>query len=142
VSNKRHWSSLTEPALQQIQRKCAAHGWDGEGSVSVSGRTIQFAALLLDCLANTANDIPAPDVAPEGDDHISLSWQTDEDNMVWVSIGSQRTLNFAGQFGGEGAVHGWHRVPDDSPGAFASAAEDIVRYVGRLAGSATNPPVT
>ena len=128
------WAPQTNAALLLIHRECGRPDWDEPGAAPVLVRTIRYAALLIDSLANIVpSGTPAPDVVPERDGEISLSWYGSDGRLFSVSVGPHGKLNYAGQFGEEGADHGWQPVRYDSRWALAASLDAIARNIGRLA---------
>ncbi len=56
---------------------------------------------------------PAPEVIPEADGEICLSWVVDSERQMSLSFGAHGKINFAGQFGKEGGIHGWQPIDTD-----------------------------
>jgi hypothetical protein len=131
------WTPLTNGALSIIQRECSIPDWDEAGSAAVLPRTIRYAAMLVECLAAIVpSGTPAPHIVPERDGEISLSWHEDDDHIFSMSVGPHGKVNYAGQFGTEGAEHGWQPIRYDSRWALATSLERIARNIGRVADAA------
>lgn len=75
---------------------------------------------------------PIPDTVPEPDGEIGVSWIADADHMFSLSIGAHDKINFAGQFGQEGSIHGWHPVDPTSNWTLGGSLEEVVRQIKRL----------
>lgn len=127
------WSPIIEAALLGIRNECGRVGWDGQEALPVSNRTIELAAKLTECLfALLPRGTPAPDLIPEHDGEICISWSIDADRMFSVSVGAHGKINFAGQFGTEGALHAWQPINPKNRASLEESLQDVVRYVGRL----------
>ena len=127
------WSPIIEAALVGIRNGCGQVGWDGDGALPVSDRTIDVAAKVTDCLfALLPKDTPAPDLVPEPDGEICISWSIDADRMFSVSVGAHGKINFAGQFGAEGALHAWQPIDPKNRASLEESLQDVARCVGRL----------
>ena len=127
------WSPIIEAALVGIRNGCGQVGWDGDGALPVSDRTIDVAAKVSECLfALLPRGTPAPDLIPEPDGEICISWSIDAARMFSVSVGAHGKINFAGQFGTEGALHAWQPIDPKNRVSLEESLQDVVRYVGRL----------
>lgn len=127
------WSPNIEAALLGIRNDCGRVSWDGEDALPVSDRTIDIAAKLTECLFTLLpRGTPAPDVIPETDGEICISWSINADRVFSVSIGAHGKINFAGQFGTEGAVHAWQSIDPKNRASLEESLQDVARYVGRL----------
>ena len=127
------WSPIIEAALLGIRNECGRVGWDGEEALPVSDRTIDLAAKLTACLfALLPRGTPAPDLIPEPDGEICISWSIDADRMFSVSVGAHGKINFGGQFGTEGALHAWQPIDPKNRASLEESLQDVVRYVVRL----------
>ena len=127
------WSPIIEAALLGIRNECSRVSWDGQEALPVSDRTIDLAAKLTECLfALLPRGTPAPDLIPEPDGEICISWSIDADRMFSVSIGAHGKINFSGQFGKEGALHAWQPIDPKNCASLEESLQDVARYVGRL----------
>lgn len=127
------WSPIVEAALLGIRNECARVGWDGQEALPVSDQTINLVARLSDCLFGLLpRGTPAPDLIPESDGEICITWSMDVDRLFSVSVGAHGKLNFSGQFGMEGAVHAWQPIDSKNRASLEVSLQDVARYVGRL----------
>jgi hypothetical protein len=127
------WSPIVEAALLSIRRECAQRDWDGEDTLPVTDRTIGIAATLIECLFTMLpRGTPAPDIVPEPDGEICITWAVDRDRVFSMSVGAHRKINFSGQFGKEGSVHGWQPIDPTSRSVLEKSLQDVARQVARL----------
>ena len=127
------WSPIIEAALLGIRNGCSRVSWDGQEALPISDRTIDLAAKFTECLfALLPRGTPAPDLIPEPDGEICISWSIDADRMFSVSVGAHGNINFAGQFGTEGALHAWQPIDSKDRASLEESLQDVARYVGRL----------
>lgn len=127
------WSPIIEAALLGIRNECGRVGWDGGDAPPVSDRTIDVTAKVTECLFTMLRrGTPAPDLIPESDGEICISWSRDADWVFSVSVGAHGKINFAGQFGTEGAVHAWQPIDPRNHASLEESLQDVARYVGRL----------
>jgi hypothetical protein len=75
---------------------------------------------------------PPPDIVPESDGEISLTWTIDTSRIFSLSVGAHGKMNFAGQFGTEGGVHGWKPLDASSQSALQTCLSEISRYLEKL----------
>lgn len=127
------WLPIIQAALLGIRNGCGRVGWDGDDALPVSDRTIDVTAKLTECLFTMLRRAtPAPDLIPEPDGEICISWSIDADRVFSVSIGAHGKMNFAGQFGTEGAVHAWQPIDPRNRASLEESLQDVASYVGRL----------
>lgn len=127
------WLPIIEPALREIDNECRKANWDGDGAVPITSRTIELteriAAVLFDLLPKGT---PAPDLVPESDGEICLSWSVDASNVLSLSIGEHGKINFAAHFGKDGGVHAWRPVDATNRGNLEESVGEVVRYIAKL----------
>lgn len=131
------WAPIVEASIEAIKAECASDGWDGDGSLAISAETRDLAlqvAIGLSRLLPAGS--PPPDVIPESDGEICLSWGNARGYIFSLSIGAHGKLNYAGQFGPGGSLHAWQPIRRESAEAFESSLEDVSRYIARLFGAA------
>jgi len=127
------WLPTVDAAFTTISDECQKDGWDGPGSLAISDRLIAISEKVVGALFTLVpKGIPAPDVIPEGDGEICLRWVVDTERELSISIGLHGNINFAGQFGKEGGIHGWQRVDATSKAALDLSLQEIAKYVARL----------
>jgi hypothetical protein len=127
------WFPTIDAALRNIRNECGRPDWDGNGANYVSDQTISLTEKITEMLFRLlSRGTPAPDVIPEADGEICISWSVDTDRLFSLSVGSHGKINFAGQFGTEGGIHGWQPVDTTSDDNFEKSLQDIVRQIGRL----------
>lgn len=127
------WSPIIGPALLAIKNECGHDDWDGEGARPVSDRTIDLAARIADCLFGLLpRDTPVPDLIAEPDGEICMNWGRPDERLFSLSIGEHGKINYAGQFGEEGARHGWQPIDAKSRRALEASLEEIVGYISRV----------
>ena len=127
------WSPIIGAALLDIKNECGKAGWDGDDALPISNCTIDVATKLIECLFTMLRrSTPAPDLIPESDGEICISWTRDLDRVFSVSVGEHGKINFAGQFGTEGALHAWQPIDPKSRASLEESLQDVAKYVGRL----------
>lgn len=127
------WLPMVEGALRDIEDMCFTANWDGSGANSISGETIKVAAEIMRVLFKMLpSGGPAPDIIPEADGEISVSWIGNGGRLFSFSIGDHGIVNFAGQFGSEGSVHGWQRVDTATADSLKESLHEIARSIKRL----------
>jgi hypothetical protein len=132
-SSASDWLPLIEGELDRIRDECGRADWDGQGAVAVADRTIDLAARIAEALFGLLpKGTPAPDLVPESDGEIGMSWTADSTRMFSLSVGEHGKINFAGQFGREGGIHAWKPVDTESAQSLEESLDDVVRYVSRL----------
>jgi hypothetical protein len=127
------WLPMLEGALCNIKENCSNPDWHGVCSVPVTQQTIRLTAEIAEMLYSMVpKGTPAPDLIPEGDGEICISWSITANHLFSVSVGAHGKINFAGQFGKEGAVHAWQSIDATSRGTLQESLQDVARYVGKL----------
>jgi hypothetical protein len=127
------WFPTVDAAFRSIRDECQGADWDGQGAVAISDQVIAIAKNVVAALfALLPKGTPAPEVIPEGDGEICISWSVDRDRLFSLSLGAHGKINFAGQFGKEGGIHGWQPLDATSPGALDESLQDFAKYLGKL----------
>ncbi len=127
------WAPVIEAALVGIRNECGRVGWDGDEALPINDRTINVVAQMTECLFTLLpRGTPAPDLIPEADGEICISWSINADRVFSVSVGAHGKMNFAGQFGTEGALHAWQPIDPKDRASLEESLQDVARYVGRL----------
>lgn len=127
------WVPTINESLRNIKNKCGNPDWDGFGAIIISDQTIENTKLILEVLHSmlpTGTSIP--DVIAEADGEICIDWSIDELRLFSMSIGSHNIINFAGQYGKEGSIHGWQPFDNESRDTLEKSLQDIVRQINRL----------
>lgn len=127
------WLPVVDAAFRGIRSECGWENWDGEGAIAVTDPVIAVAEKVIGALFTLlATGTPAPDVIPEADGEICVTWFIEADRVFSLSVGGHGKVNFAGQFGKEGSVHAWQPIDTSSRDALEESLQDVVRYVKRL----------
>ena len=127
------WLPTIEGALRGIRIECRNANWDCEEALPVTDRTIDLAARIAASLFTLLpKGTPSPDLIPESDGEICISWSLDATRIFSLSVGEHGRINFAGQFGVEGGIHAWQPIDATSQNALEVSLDDVVRYVQRL----------
>lgn len=127
------WLPTVNAALRGIRDECQIANWDGQGAIAITDQVIAIAKNVITALfALLPKGIPAPDVIPEGDGEICISWSIDSDRLFSLSLGAHGKINFAGQFGKEGGIHGWQSIDATSPSALDESLQDVAKNLGKL----------
>jgi hypothetical protein len=100
VQHERHkatdWRQLVRATIEQIAAECSVPNWDGYGAAAVSHAAIQNAQEFVDLLPANLHE---PQVAPDPDGDVSLSWDFGTDRIFTVSVGAEATISYAGILG-------------------------------------------
>ena len=132
------WFPLLGVTLHSIADGCTFPGWDGAGSRAVSHSAITTSAHILEALFTMLpRGTPAPDLIPEADGEICISWSAHAGRVLSISVGEHGRINFAGQFGKGGNVHAWQPIDTTSRSSLGESLQDVARYVSRLYAPAT-----
>ena len=127
------WLPTVDAALQGIRDECQNANWDGQGALVITDQVIAIAKKVVGALfAILPKSTPAPDLIPEADGEICISWVVDSDRILSISVGAHGKINFAGQFGKEGGIHGWQPIDTTSPSALDESLQDVTKYLARL----------
>ena len=127
------WFPTVDASFRTLRDECQKAGWDGLGSLAISDQVIAITDKVVRALFTVVpKGIPAPDIIPEADGEICLHWVVDTEQELSISIGAHGKINFAGQFGKEGAIHGWQSVDTTSATALDASLQEVAKYVARL----------
>ena len=127
------WLPTIDAAFRSLRDECQEDGWDGPGSLAISNQAIVITEKVVRGLFRlVSTGLPAPDIMPEADGEICLCWIVDAEQELYLSIGVHGKINFAGQFGRQGGIHGWQPLDTTSPTALDRSLQEITKYVARL----------
>jgi hypothetical protein len=127
------WAPAVTGALAGIRAECGRANWDGEGATPVAEATLDLTLRFLDLLyALVPRALPAPEITPEPDGDVDVSWYVDSTRMLNVSVGPTGRLAFAAQLGPLGSRHGTVRLDVVVRERRLDAIEDIVRHLSSL----------
>ncbi len=127
------WVPTVDAAIGGLREDCQKADWDGQGALAIANRVIATTEKVVMALfALLPKGTPAPDVIPEADGEICLSWVVDNDRQLSLSVGVHDKINFAGQFGKEGGIHGWQPIDATNPNALDQSLQDVAKYLARL----------
>lgn len=122
------WSDNIASALVEIFSECSTEDWDGEGAKAVSVDTLAVATSVADLLFQyVPKSTPSPDVIPQHDGEIVLTWTRSPDLVFSVSVGSHKKLNYAGRFGAGVEPHGVERFDPSDPASISHLASMVTR---------------
>jgi hypothetical protein len=134
------WLPLVAAVLKDIQVDSAAANWDGEGATPVSAETIALTMAVADTLfALVPKGTPAPDVIPEADGEICLTWRADDEHVISVSIGEHGNANYAAQLGREGGRHGWTPLGTTDGAALERSLREVAGHIDHVYRAAFRP---
>ena len=68
---------------------------------------------LIRRLAAVIPALPAPELIAEDDGDYCIDWSVDATRIFSISVGAHGKINFAGQFGEHGSMHGWQCINDN-----------------------------
>jgi len=127
------WVPLARAAFDEIRQHARSANWDGEGAAPVTAETISLADLVVQSLYSMLpKSTPPPDIIPEGDGEICLSWAPDDARVFSVSLGEHGVANFAAQLGRRGGRHGWLPIATTSRAALEESLREIAEHVDSI----------
>ena len=97
------WRPAARRAMAQIATECSVTNWDGYGAAPISPAAVRHAQDLLDVLPA---DVSEPQVVPDPDGDISLSWDSGVDHVFTISVSAAGTISYAGILGKGVQRHG------------------------------------
>jgi len=127
------WLPTITAAFREIRNDCHKADWDGQGALAITSRVIATTENAVRALfALLPKGTPAPEVIPEADGEVCLSWVVDGERQLSLSFGAHDKINFAGQFGKGGSIHGWQPIDTTSPSALDKSLQDVAKHLARL----------
>lgn len=127
------WAPSITASLEEIQKNCSVPGWDGEDALAITGKVRILAESVARSLyAILPNGTPKPELLPEADGEICLSWELGDGRIFSISLGEHNKMNYAGQLGRKGAVHGWQPIDVSNPWSFHTALKEVAQYIIKL----------
>lgn len=133
------WLPIVEASLSAIRNDCLVENWDGSDAHPISDKTLNLAADIAKVLFKLVpTGTPVPDIIPEADGEICMSWSVDVYHLFSFSIGVHGKVNFAGQFGNSGSIHGWQPIDATSCDKLEKSLQETARQIQRLYENATS----
>jgi hypothetical protein len=127
------WSPSIAAKLEEIRAECSEPNWDGEEAQAISNAVLAVVESVVRSFNITMpRNIPAPDIIPENDGEICLSWDLADGRSFSISLGSHGKMNYAGQLGKKGVVHGWQPIDISDPRILREDIEEVARQIIRL----------
>jgi hypothetical protein len=127
-----NWSVSVDSSIAEIMRECAQSNWDGYGAPPVKQRALQNArSLAVSLFEVLPTGIPAPDVVPEVDGDVSLSWTRDRNRGLSISVSDHDRLNFAGVLDKGVERHGVEVFDGEDRRILQELGQYIARLYGR-----------
>jgi hypothetical protein len=110
------WSARVDSALSEIRAECFVDGWDGDGGTAITETTLELSRKVVTLLhAATAAGTPPPELVPESDGELALSWTRTPEMVFSISIGAHGFLNYAGTLSDGVEAHDVARfIPGDT----------------------------
>jgi hypothetical protein len=90
-------------SLYRVRNLAAEPNWDGYSARPISQETVSTVQAFLGKLPGW---VPSPDVVPEPDGEIAMEWTSPAGDLLSVSLGEAKVLNYAGLFSGGVERHG------------------------------------
>lgn len=126
-----NWSQSVESEVAEIAADCSAENWDGYGAPPVKPVALQNVQRVAEALFTLLPaGIPAPDVVPDVDGDVSLSWTRDRQRGLSISVNDRGEMSFAAVLDKGVERHGIETFD----GVDRCALQEIARYIARLYG--------
>ena len=127
------WAPSITASLREIAGSCSAANWDGENAQAISGKVIAIAeSVVWSLIAILPKGTPSPEILPERDGEICLSWGLNDGRIFSFSLGEHGKMNYAGQLGKKGAVHGWQPIDVSNPWSLRADLQEVARHIVKL----------
>jgi hypothetical protein len=124
------WLPSIKARFEEIKKECSIQNWDGENALPISPQVISMTDIVVRSFySKMPRNIPAPDIIPENDGEICLSWDINESKNFSISLGKHGKMNYAGQFGKEGVVHGWHPIDVSDSRVLCEEIEEVSKKI-------------
>ena len=121
-NNASDWRTLTRALIEETELECQSPNWDGYGAQPISLKAKAEAQRLVDLLPYW---LAAPDVVPDPDGEMSLSWDLGPGHVFTLSVSPNGELSYAGLLGNGVKRHGVEPFKNDVPKAILDAIEEL-----------------
>lgn len=127
------WAPIVDATLYEICSNCNNENWDGFNASAISNNVLNQTALTIATLfVLLPKGTPCPDIVPEADGEICLTWYIDSSRLFSISIGDHGNINYAGQFGNKGATHGWIPIEISNSETIDEPFKEIAFHIIKL----------
>jgi hypothetical protein len=121
-NNATDWRTLTRALIEEVALEHQSVAWDGYGALPISLDAKFEAQRLVDLLPVW---LSRPDVVPDPDGEIGLSWDFGPGRVFTVSVSSTGILSYAGLLGDGVKRHGVEWFRSDVPKTIIEAIEEL-----------------
>jgi hypothetical protein len=127
------WLPTIAARLEEIRKECSMQNWDGEDAQAITAEVLSVVESIVRSFHITMpRNIPAPDLIPENDGEVCLSWDLADGRSFSISVGLHGKMNYAGQLGKKGVVHGWQPIDISDHRAFRETIQEVARQIVKL----------
>lgn len=126
-ANASDWRPLLRSLIEETAFECRDEGWDGYQGKAISEGAKRMAQLLADALPFR---LPTPDVVPDPEGEIALSWDFGPGHILTVSIDSTGTVSYAGLLGRGVRRYGREPFRGEIPKVVEATLEELCERAG------------
>jgi hypothetical protein len=103
--------------------------WNGKDAISIDQAVLAKVHRITDLLyCYVPVGTPPPDVMPEPDGEVSVTWALSADRLFSISIGNHNMLNYAGRLGRGDEPHDVLAFDSNDP----KAVEHLASFISRV----------
>ena len=127
------WNPSIWSSIKEIKDNYMIANWGGEEEVPIDSIVLNLFEKIICTLSELLPKfIPAPDISPEVDGDICITWQVDTKNIFSVSISKNSKINFSGHYGNRGGIHAWQALNASNATDLEKSLSEITPYIRKL----------
>jgi len=127
------WLPSIEASVRKIADECARADWGGAECKPITSGVLTLTVKVAEAIFGLLpRGTPGPDVVPEIDGEICLSWTRTDSRIFSISLGEHSVVNYSGILGRQGDIHGWQPIDITNQKSLRDSLVEVSRHVVKL----------